>query len=333
MHIDMNNNNNNNNDATIVPTISINDSPVKTYLRSIGSFPVLTADEEKQKFIDYKAVYDKLPKLSDDAFTVDDEAASISPLYNDYLDMREELINDNLKLVVYIAKRYRNNHLSYLDLIQEGNLGLIEAIDRFNPELGFRFSTFATPWIKQAIIKAITDKGKMVRIPAHIFQLQKRCRDAENELMQEDANLTPSDVDIARKLHERVDKVELARKNMTDVISMDSKVGGDDDGGSDSSRADSICDFVADDESLRPDEYSIKRDEEDRLYNAINSKLPPRSARIIKLRYGVGRFPEDTPDTLEPHTLEETGDIIGLTRERVRQLEKESLSILRSALQ
>ena len=244
----MNNNNNNNNDATIVPSISINDSPVKTYLRSIGNFPVLTADEEKQKFIDYKAVYDQLPKLSDDVFTVDNEAAATSPLYDDYLDMREELINDNLKLVVYIAKRYRNNHLSYLDLIQEGNLGLIEAIDRFNPELGFRFSTFATPWIKQAIIKAITDKGKMVRIPAHIFQLQKRCRDAENELMQEDANLTPSDVDIARKLHERVDKIELARKNMTDVISMDSKVGGDDDGGNDSSRADSICDFVADDE-------------------------------------------------------------------------------------
>ena len=121
---------------------------------------------------------------------------------------------------------------------------------------------------------------------------------------------------------------------MTDVISLDSKVrGGDDDGGSDNSRADSICDFVADDESLRPDEYAIKRDEENRLYNAINSKLPPRSAQIIKLRYGVGRLPEDTPDTLEPHTLEETGDIIGLTRERVRQLEKESLSILRSALQ
>lgn len=329
-------NNNNNNETTVVPTISINDSPVKTYLRSIGSFPVLTADEEKQKFIDYKAVYDQLPKLPDDVLTVDDEAAAASPLYNDYLDMREELINDNLKLVVYIAKRYRNNHLSYLDLIQEGNLGLIEAIDRFNPELGFRFSTFATPWIKQAIIKAITDKGKMVRIPAHIFQLQKRCRDAENELMQEDANLTPSDVDIARKLHERVDKVELARKNMSDAISMDSKVGGDDgnDGGGDSgSRADSICDFVADDESLRPDEYAIKKDEEDRLYNAINNKLPPRSARIIKLRYGVGRLPEDAPDTLEPHTLEETGDIIGLTRERVRQLEKESLSILRSALQ
>ena len=231
---------------------------------------------------------------------------------------RDKLIKSNLRLVVSIAKNYQNQHLSILDLVGDGNLGLMAAVEKYNPELGYRFSTCATPWIKQAISKAITDKGRNIRIPAHIFQLLSKFRRALGEI--ESSGAKPTDADLARKLNIEVDKVAELRKYFYDTVSMETPLGND--------TEDTIGDLVADNHTETPVEYTEKQLLREKLIRLIK-QFKPRTQEVMKLRYGI-REDGDPEIYAVEHTLEDIGEILGITRERVRQIEKQTLVEMRN---
>ena len=272
-------------------------NPLTSYFISLSAYPLLTSTEEVEL---YKVMHDS------------------NASEEDRNDARETLITSNLRLVVNIAKKYyRNDQISFMDLIQEGNLGLMEAINRFDPSKG-RFSTCASLWIKQAILKAIMENGKSVRVPAHMFQLQAKLRKVENRLAATGASIT--DAQLAKELGVSEDKVALAKRNMNSTLSLDTTYDNGDDHDS------CLGDTIEDEDLTLPDEYAYRKDDYDRLAAAINS-LPERTATIIKLRYGVGEG-----NAASPHTLDEVGAIMGLTRERIRQIEKQVLVELKKKL-
>ena len=259
----------------------------RNYLIEIGRYPLLTAKEELE----------------------------LARAYRDGdMEARERLINSNLRLVVSIAKNYQNQHLSILDLVGEGNLGLITAVEKYNPDLGYRFSTCATPWIKQAISKAITDKGRNIRIPAHIYQLLSKYRHVTAELEQDGHK--PTDEEIARKLNVEVDRVKELKGWMHDTVSLETPLGSDSD--------ETIGDMVADNHMETPFEYTEKQLMRRKIMKVI-AQLKPRTQQIMKLRYGLAEA-NDPEIYHHEHTLEEIGVIVGITRERVRQIEKQALA-------
>jgi len=268
---------------------------LRDYLVSIGNYPVLTAEEEKQLAYKYRAGDTKA---------------------------RERLIQCNLKLVVSIAKNYKNQKLSLQDLISEGNLGLINAVEKFNPDLGYRFSTCATPWIKQAILKALTDNGKTIRLPAHMFQLMSKYKKAIIDCQNNNETIT--DELLASKIGTTVDKIALLRQYKHETLSFETPLSKDDE------NADTLGDLVEDKDTETPSDYVENNAVQHMLQEAIK-KLPERTQIIIKMRYGLGTA-DDPEEYREEHTLEAIGDAIGLTRERVRQIEKETLIKLRNML-
>lgn len=262
----------------------------RKYLIEIGQYPLLTAKEETELAIAYR---------------------------NGDGKAREKLINSNLRLVVNIAKNYKNSHLSIADLVSEGNLGLITAVDKYNPDLGYRFSTCATPWIKQAISKAITDKGRNIRIPAHIYQLLSKYRHALAEL--EVDGHKPTDEEIARKLNVETDKVKQLKGWLHDTISLETPLGADSE--------ETVGDMIADTHAETPYEYTEKQMTHNKILKVLD-QFKPRTQSIIKLRYGIAA--DGDPDMYNyEHTLEEIGEILGITRERVRQIEKQTLAEMR----
>ena len=266
-------------------------STFKEYLVAIAQYPLLTGEQEK--VLAYR-------------IREGDE------------DAREQLINSNLRLVVYIAKNYKSNFLDLEDLVMEGNLGLFTAVDKFNPDLGNRFSTCATPWIKQAIMKAITEKGKNVRLPANVYQALNNMKKAVDALA-EDGILYPTDEQIAEKMGIEVEKIALLKQWKKDTVSLSVPLGDESE--------DTLEDLQADTHDESPVDYAERKMDEE-FVREILKDLPERTRIIMKMRYGLGEE-GDPEDWQNEHTLEEIGEYLNLTRERIRQIEKQTLQELK----
>ena len=264
----------------------------KDYLIEIGQYPLLNQEQELE--------------LGRRIKEEDDE------------DAREQLINSNLRLVVYIAKQYKNNYVGIEDLVAEGNLGLIAAVDKYDYTYGYRFSTCATPWIKQAILKALTDKGRPVRLPAHIYQQITQIKKFIETFVANNSR-EPTRAEIAKALGIDEEKVDSLFKWKQDTISMDMPIGDEE--------KNTIADTIADTKDISPAEYAEKQLMSEFIQKMI-AKLPARTQIIMKMRYGLGND-KDPEDWKNEHTLEEIGAYLGITRERVRQIEKETIQNLK----
>lgn len=265
-----------------------NADPVKQYLHRIGAYQVLTSKEEEVELA-------KRIKEGDQ-------------------DAKDELIQCNLKLVVSIAKHYINRGMDFLDLIQEGNLGLIKAVDKFDYERGFKFSTYATWWIRQAITRALADQARTIRIPVHMVETINKIARAQRKLVQK-LNRDPTAEEISDELGNQwsADRIREIQQISLDPLSLEKPVGEEEDS--------HVGDFIEDKDNISPYEYANRSMERDTI-DEVLSQLTEREARVIRLRYGLdgdGRI----------YTLEEVGKEFNVTRERIRQIEAKALKKLR----
>lgn len=264
----------------------------KDYLIAIGQYPLLNQEQELELGRRIKEEGDE--------------------------DAREQLINSNLRLVVYIAKQYKNNYVGIEDLVAEGNLGLIAAVDKYDYTYGYRFSTCATPWIKQAILKALTDKGRPVRLPAHIYQQITQIKKFIETFVANNSR-EPTRAEIAKALGIDEEKVDSLFQWKQDTINMDMPLGDEE--------KNTIADTIADPNDISPSKY-VERQLMSEFIQKMIAKLPVRTQIIMKMRYGLGND-KDPEDWKNEHTLEEIGAYLGITRERVRQIEKETIQNLK----
>ena len=297
-------------DVTLPTKIKIND-PVRMYLKEIGKVELLTAEEEVNlaKLIEYG----KYAKQQVESGNYKDEKEK-----QDYLDAvergemaKQRLIEANLRLVVSIAKRHVGRGMLFLDLIQEGNMGLMKAVDKFDYTKGFKFSTYATWWIRQAITRAIADQARTIRIPVHMVETINKLVRCQRQLMQE-LGREPSPEEIAAKMETTPEKVREIIKISQEPISLESPVGEEDDS--------NLGDFIPDTDAISPDEYASNELLKDELRNVLET-LTDREERVLRLRYGL--------DDGRMRTLEEVGKEFGVTRERIRQIENKAINKLR----
>lgn len=272
---------------TVENVDSFADDSVRLYLREIGKIPLLTPEEEAD--------------LAQRIVKGDKKA-------------KDKMVESNMRLVVSIAKRYGGRGLDFLDLIQEGNTGLLRAVEKFDPEKGFKFSTYATWWIRQAITRAIADQARTIRIPVHMVETINKVLRTTRKLTTE-LNREPTNEEIAKELDMEPDKVDYVMRIKQDIASLDASVGreGDDE--------DSVLgDFVEDEERDSPEDSAANQILKEQLAEIL-STLSEREQKIIRLRFGIGGG--------RPHTLEEVGNEFAVTRERIRQIEAKALSKLR----
>ncbi len=263
------------------------DDSVRLYLREIGKIPLLTPEEEAD--------------LAQRIVKGDKKA-------------KDKMVEANMRLVVSIAKRYGGRGLDFLDLIQEGNTGLLRAVDKFDPDKGFKFSTYATWWVRQAITRAIADQARTIRIPVHMVETINKVLRTTRKLTSE-LNREPTNEEIAKALDMEPEKVDYVMRIKQDIASLDASVGRDGDD------EDSVLgDFVEDEERDSPEEAASNQILKEQLSEII-STLTDREQKIIRLRFGIGGG--------RPHTLEEVGNEFDVTRERIRQIEAKALSKLR----
>lgn len=261
------------------------DSSIKLYMREMGAIPMLSFEEEKH--------YAELAAQGDQ-------------------NAKNKLVESNLRLVVSLAKHYQGCGLSFQDLIQEGNIGLIKAVEKFDVSKGFRFSTYASWWIKQAISRALADQSRTIRVPVHIVENISKVKKAERELMPK-LGREPSVEDIAVALNMSVEDVKDIKTYMQDTTSLDIQVGDEDDGTT-------IGSFIEDTNFISPIDSMMEKADQETI-NAVLDTLSSREADILRSRFGIG--------TGKPMTLEEIGQVYDLSRERIRQLEAKALRKLR----
>ena len=290
--------------------INVNDL-IRTYLNDIGRIPLLTYDQEVKCANEIKQGNNAEKELVVNKKLSIEEKKALRKISLIGLEARQLLIESNLRLVVSIAKRYLNRGLSFMDLIQEGNIGLIKAVYKYDPSRGFRFSTYGTWWIRQAISRAIVDKGRIVRLPVHMSE-------AVNKLMKERTILTqilqkePTNEELAAHLDIPLEKVEFLLQTSLDVISLDLNI--------DDEEETLLVDVIPDITAVNPSTYLENLEYKNKIDKMLKT-LTPREERIIRLRYGL----EDNII----HTLEDIAKEFGITRERVRQLEVKAIRRLR----
>jgi RNA polymerase primary sigma factor len=288
--------------------------PLAVYLKQISRFPLLTVQDEQQLGEKIVTTRNELKGLDSVELTARDEEYNRSKrsLENLLMHYKNRMINANLRLVVSIAKNYQHRGLSLLDLIDEGNIGLIEAVERFDYTRGCRFSTYGTWWIRQAIIKSLADKGRVIRIPIHMLNTIKKCYFVAKQLTQ-DLGRDPSAEELADYLGFTVAKVKEIMKLSQETTSLDTTV--DDD------NVTRLSDLIKDESLEEPFELVFSMTLQETLGDVL-SQLSEREVKIIQLRFGL---------TGEgPLTLEETGKLLGITRERVRQIQEKAILKLRS---
>ena len=263
----------------------IADDSVRLYLREIGKIPLLNAKEELE--------------LAQRVVSGEKEA-------------KDQMAEANMRLVVSIAKRYVGRGLDLLDLIQEGNTGLLRAVEKFDPDKGFKFSTYATWWIRQAITRAIADQARTIRIPVHMVETINKLLRTQRRLTQE-LNREPTNEEIAKEMEIEVDKVEHIMKIKQDISSLDASIRDDEE--------DSVlADFIEDEDTVSPEESATGQLLKEQVKDMLGA-LTEREQKILKLRFGL----EDG----KSHTLEEVGQEFSVTRERIRQIEAKALAKLR----
>ncbi len=289
---------------------------VGQYLGQIGATPLLTAAQEVElsKRIEAGLYAAELLRTADSEGTEPDPPRQeLEALVRDGEQAKDHMIRANLRLVVSVARKYyRHAGLSFLDIIQDGNLGLIRAVEKFDYAKGFKFSTYATWWIRQAIERGRADRSRTVRLPVHVVEKLNRLSRVERNLASEFGR-DPTTDEVATGAEMSVEQVEQLRELTRSAVSLDTPIG--DDGET------RIGDLIEDVDVLQPEEVAEHHEMTDGLRSLVAS-LPPREAAIITLRYGL--------DDGKQHTLAEVAERVGLTRERVRQLEKHALAELRN---
>ena len=263
------------------------DDSVRLYLREIGKIPLLNSEQELE--------------LAQKVVAGDKRA-------------KDKMAEANMRLVVSIAKRYSGRGLDLLDLIQEGNTGLLRAVEKFDPDKGFKFSTYATWWIRQAITRAIADQARTIRIPVHMVETINKLLRTQRRMTQE-LNREPSIEELAKELEMEPEKVEYVIKIKQDITSLDAGVGRDE--GEDDSV---LGDFIEDEDTTTPEESAANQLLKEQVQSVLSS-LSEREQKIIKMRFGL--------ENGKSHTLEEVGQEFAVTRERIRQIEAKALAKLR----
>ena len=270
-------------DDNIAKELTIND-PVRMYLKEIGKISLLSLEEETE--------------LSEKIAQGDEVA-------------KNRLAESNLRLVVSIAKRYVGRGMLFLDLIQEGNIGLMKAVDKFDVTKGYKFSTYATWWIRQAITRAIADQARTIRVPVHMVETINKLARIQRQLTLE-LNREPTEQELAKKMNVSIDKIREIYKISQEPVSLETPIGEEDDS--------HLGDFIKDERNMSPEEYATNEMLKDEIADVLLT-LTEREEKVIRLRFGL----EDG----KSRTLEEVGQMFGVTRERIRQIEAKALRKLR----
>mgnify|MGYP000980613577 FL=1 len=266
----------------------ISDDSVRLYLREIGKIPLLSSDEEME--------------LARRIVEGDKKA-------------KDKMAEANMRLVVSIAKRYSGRGLDFLDLIQEGNTGLLRAVEKFDPDKGFKFSTYATWWIRQAITRAIADQARTIRIPVHMIETINKLVRTQRRLTQE-LNREPTMEELSKEMDMEPEKIEYINKIRQETSSLDAGIGRDGD------EEDSVLgDFIEDEDTISPEESATNQLLKEKVAEVLSS-LSDREQKIVRMRFGLDNGGKS-------HTLEEVGQQFAVTRERIRQIEAKALAKLR----